>query len=44
MAEKKVNEYLKKNPAKAAGIAAGIGAIVGAGVVALVGRKGRKKK
>ncbi|MEA3273014.1 MAG: hypothetical protein U9Q72_00225 [Patescibacteria group bacterium] len=41
LAEDKVETYMKDNPVKAATIAAGIGAVVGAGVAALI--KGRKK-
>ncbi|MEK9151059.1 MAG: hypothetical protein AAB547_00315 [Patescibacteria group bacterium] len=39
---KKVNEYVRKNPEKAAMVSAGIGAALGAAVALLLG--GKKKK
>jgi ElaB/YqjD/DUF883 family membrane-anchored ribosome-binding protein len=42
---KKVDDYVKKNPEKAAVISAGIGAALGAAIALLVGsKKGGKKK
>ncbi|MFA5986124.1 MAG: hypothetical protein WC819_02120 [Parcubacteria group bacterium] len=40
-AEKKVADFIKKNPAKAAAISAGAGAVIGASIAALL--TGRKK-
>ena len=42
-AAKKVEAYIKKNPEKAAMIAAGIGAAVGAAITSMVAGKRRKK-
>ncbi len=43
-AQAHVKKYMKENPAKAAMIAAGLGAAIGAATVALIMRgKGRKK-
>ena len=42
LAEKKVESYMKDNPVKAAAIAAGIGAIIGAGVAAII--KGKRRR
>ncbi|MFA5961700.1 MAG: hypothetical protein WC848_03390 [Parcubacteria group bacterium] len=41
---KKIEEYTKKNPEKAAMISAGIGAALGAAVAVLLGKAGKGKK
>lgn len=41
---KKVEDYAKKNPEKAAAISAGIGAALGAALALLVGGSDKKKK
>lgn len=41
---KKVEDYAKKNPEKAAIISAGIGAALGAAVAVLLGKSGKGKK
>ncbi len=43
-AGKKIEEYTKKNPEKAAMISAGIGAALGAAVAVLLGSTGKKNK
>lgn len=43
-AAKKVGNYIKKNPKKAAAISAGIGAAVGAAIAGLIVAASKKKK
>lgn len=43
-AYKKVDDYVKKNPEKAAMISAGVGAALGAAIALLVGGKKKKKR
>jgi ABC-type sugar transport system substrate-binding protein len=43
-AGKKVEDFVKKNPEKAAIIAAGVGAAVGAAITGLLTKKAKKKK